>query len=463
LEARVGELEARLAELETRLRLDSSNSGKAPSSDLFVPTLRQRRPTGRRPGGQAGHEGHHRELLPVEQVDEVVEYRPEVCGRCGLMFSGEVDVTDVPACRHQVTELPVRAVRVVEHRAYRCICPRCGGRTEAEVPRPLIQSCLGPRLAAAVCYLTARVHGSRRAAAEMLGEVLGCELSLGSVSNVEGEMAGALESTYGQIQRQVRSAAVKYVDETGWKGWRRGVGDGGVGGGGTQGRYLWTAATDRAVLLSIQRGRNWQGLQQLLGKQVRGVVISDRCGLYNYLKPARRGVCWAHLKRDFQRQIDHGGKVRFFGEQGMGIVKDLFTQWQAFCAGTLGRVGLKRAAVALRRRMTELIAAGVASGLKKVRRFMKDLDRLGPALWTWACVPGAEPTNNLAERSLRPGVIWRKISFGSVSARGCRYAERMMSVIQTLRQRHANVMAFLTDTLASHRAGLSLPKLPEMR
>jgi transposase len=443
LEQRVRDLEARLAELEDRLRANSSNSSTAPSSDpLWAPKLKPKKPTGRKPGGQKGHRGHYRTLLPVGEVDEVVRHVPRVCRHCHDPLPADAPLE--LRGRHQVAELPPRAVVITEHQSYARRCGCCGRSTTEPIPAAVVGACTGPRLGAALCHLSAFVHGSRRAVEEVAREVLGCRLSLGTVVNREAEMAAALGGPYERVQRHVREASAKNVDETGWR---------------RAGRWLWVAATRTAALFRIDRGRNWHGLQNLLGRQVYGTICSDRHGLYDYLKLGRRGVCWAHLKRDFQRWVDRGGETVWLGEQGLGITREVFRLWRRFREGGIVRGTLRRALSPLRRRMGELLGRGADSGVKKVKHFCRNLRKVHKAMWTFGRVEGIEPTNNHAERMLRPGVIWRKKCFGSHSQGGCRYAERMMTAIQTLRLNGRSVMDFLTDALHAHRHGLPLPAL----
>lgn len=450
--ATIARLETRVAELEDRLRANSSNSSLAPSADpsWARPRFAPKKPTGRPPGGQRGHPGHGRTLLPPGRVDQVVEHRPPRCSRCGRPLPA-----GAPAelrARHQVAELPPRVAVVTEHRSYACRCTACGARTVEPIPPHVRASCAGPRLAAALCYLSGRVRGSRRSVEEVAAEVLGCPLSLGSVSNREAEMAAALERPYHQAQRHVRAAKVKYVDETGWR---------------RAGRWLWTAATRTAACFRIGPDRNVRGLQDLLGTDVFGTVVSDRYGVYNRLKPARRAVCWAHLKRDFQRWLERGGPTKRLGAEGLKITKRIFHLWHRFRVGTLTRRTLRQLLRPLRRRLKALVRWGATrdgSGGRrgtgvKASHFCRNLLAVEPALWTFARRAGVEPTNNHAERVLRPGVMWRKTSFGSHSDGGCRYAERMLTAVQTLRLQHCGVVDYLTQALDAHRRGVPAPSL----
>jgi transposase len=134
LEREVHELRARLEELERQLNRNSGNSSTPPSANPpWAPRPVKKKPTGRKPGGQPGHEGHFRQLLPVEQVDEVVKHKPARCRHCGAEFSDATAGRLIE--RHQVTELPRRAVRVTEHQAMACTCGRCGMTKPGELPR----------------------------------------------------------------------------------------------------------------------------------------------------------------------------------------------------------------------------------------------------------------------------------------------------------------------------------------
>lgn len=445
------ELEARVAELRDRLQANSSNSSKAPSSDpSWVPNLKPKKPTGRRPGGQPGHKGHYRKLLPADEVDQVVRHVPKVCGHCHASLpdddsdTSDDKVDDDVRARHQVAELPPRAVVITEHRSCVRRCSCCGGVTVEPIPDAILRSCTGPRLSAALCYLSAFVHGSRRAIEEVAVDLLGCPLSLGTVSNREAEMAAALATPYTQVRQHVRSAKAKNVDETGWR---------------QAARWLWVAATRAAAVFHIDRGRNWHALQNLLGELVQGTVCSDRHGTYERLKLLRRGICWAHLKRDFQRWVDRGGATKWLGEEGAAITAAVGRLWRRFKGRHLARSTLRRRLRPLRKRMRDLLTRGVACGVKKAVHFCRNLRKVYGAMWTFARVPGVEPTNNHAERMLRPAVIWRKTCFGSHSLRGCRYAERMLTAVQTLRLNGRPVLPFLTEALAAHRLGNPAPSL----
>src|SRR2546426_5679660 len=169
LERELHELRAELAELRRQINRHSGNSSLPPSANPpWAPGRGGKTPTGRKPGGQRGHEGHHRSLLPVEEVDEVVKHRPVRCRGCGAELGQETEGAIID--RHQISELPKRAVKVMEHQALACTCGHCGLVSKGTIPEELSQSVLGERLTAAVAFVSARVHGSRRAVQELMQE-----------------------------------------------------------------------------------------------------------------------------------------------------------------------------------------------------------------------------------------------------------------------------------------------------
>jgi transposase len=436
--------ERRVKDLEERLAVTPANSSMPPSAaPRWAPRPAAKKPTGRRRGAQIGHKGHGRRLLEPHQVDEHVEHRPGVCTHC------QASLEDQPAelvGRHQVAELPPRAVRVTEHRSFACWCGACGTVNRALIPDEVRAGTIGPRLSGAIGLLSSLVHGSRRAVAGVVREVLGCPIALGSVSARERELSDALEGPYGRLAQEVSQAKVKYVDETGWcqKG---------------KGQWLFAAVTHAAAVFAVHKTRTRRSLKAALRGRLRGVFCTDRAGIYDLLALSRRGLCWAHLKRDFVRCLERGGASEAVGEAGLEVCRGVFALWRDFRQKKITRQELREKIEPLRQKMRQALERGAASGVAKTAGLCRGLLKRERAMWNWVTVPGLEPTNNLAERMLRPAVIWRKKSFGSDSPGGSVFVERMLSVIQTAKLRKQNLLDYLTRVLTAHRAGLSVPTL----
>lgn len=443
LERELHRLQEQVAELQRQVNRNASNSSLPPSANPpWAPRPVRKKPTGRKPGGQAGHQGHFRRLLPVEEVDEVVRHRPARCRHCGKEF--DAATPEAAVWRHQVSELPRRAVKVTEHQSIACECKCCGGSTRQEIPEALLRSVLGPRLSAAAVYVSSRVHGSRRAAEELLEEVLGAPLALGTVMAREREVTAALAVPYEQAKQAVQQASAKNVDETGWK---------------RAGRFLWVAATQALAVFHLDPCRNRDAMHELLGARALGTLCTDRFGVYEQLPPKRRGLCWSHLKRDWKELSELRQGARRIGEAGLRICTRVFEWWHQFAGKTISRTQLRRRVRLERKEMKQLLERGRRCRVKRASNFCGELLRLEPALWTFARVEGIEPTNNHAERMLRPAVIWRKTSQGSHSLDGCRFVERILTAIQTLRLQGRSIMDYLEQTIHAWRHGLAPPLL----
>lgn len=447
LARRVAELEALVRELQARLGQHAGNSSVPPSANPpAAPKPVVKEPTGRQPGGQPGHAPCQRLRLPAERVDQVVCHVPLTCRRCQAALPHRAGADDPPPTWHQVVELPEIAARVTEHQGHTRICVRCGAATHRPIPADIRAHVLGPRLAAVMAYLSGARHDSKRGVEEVVETVFGVPVSLGTVAQVEQEVRVALASAHAEAAAAVRQAPAKNVDETGWK---------------QAGRlcWLWTAVSNGAAYFVIHARRGALGLQALLGDGLRGVLISDRWGVYNRLPIYQRQLCWAHLKRDFQSLVDRGGAGQKIGQQLLELTEDVFCWWYRVRDGTMQRATLRTYIDSQRPWLRNLLRSGIECDGAPTAALCRYLAAWEPALWTFVRHEGVEPTNNAAERALRPAVLWRRRSFGCHSEAGCRFAERMLTTVQTLRLQQRGVIDYLVKALTAHRQGLAAPKL----
>ena len=442
MDRRIQQLEGRVEKLERQLARNSGNSSSPPSSDppRGAPK-RGKDPSGRKRGGQPGHEGHGRPLLPAWAVDQVIDHWPASCG-CGHVFSEAERVAVGEPARHQVEELPPIAVQVTEHRCQRVRCPGCGQRRTGE----LAGSHLGPRLQAAVATLSVRNRVSRRDAVELSEELFAARISTGTVEKVLSRVAGALAEPHEDLLHSVRSSEYLNIDETGWR--LRG-----------SQRALWGAFTEQTAFFHVAADRHEDHAKALLS-DTQAIVTSDRWWAYSHLPLQRRQICWAHLRRDFTAHAEGLATEKQFGELGLQISEQLFWTWEVF-QHTQDRRELKRQIRLLRGQLKPALRryAGKSPRNKYCRGMARNLLKLWPALWTFAIVPGVEPTNNHAERALRGAVIYRKLSLGSQSEEGEQRVARLLSASITCRLQDRSLHAYFVDLLTAHARGDPLPLL----
>jgi transposase len=268
-------------------------------------------PSGRKRGGQPGHRGAFRRLLPVEEVDEVVVVVPERCRHCGQSFPDPAARRRGRVWRHQVVELLPLAVRVTEYQMAVRRCPAWGKRTRADLPAGVPRWPFGARLTAVLALLSGRYRLSRREVRQLLEDLWAVRISLGAVVRQEQVQSAALAPVVEEARAAVQQAAVVHLDETGWRQEQ-------------QRAWLWTAVTTELTVFQIDRSRGGAAIEALLGAAFTGVVGSDRWSAYSRFPAERRALCHAHLKRDFQALVDRGGEAEPIGRWGLAEIARLF-------------------------------------------------------------------------------------------------------------------------------------------
>jgi transposase len=442
----VADFRGKLQQVRQRRQPNSSNSSIPPSANpLDAPKRIPKKPSGRKPGGQPGHPPYPRQRLPPERLTKVIPFVPETCNHCQARLPAKPGPNDPEPTWHQVAELPECIAQITEYQGHTRTCPDCGRSTSAKIPDHIRRYSVGPRLAAALAYLSGSPHVSKRGIEEIADTLFQAPVALGTVSNLEAEMSAALQTAYVQAQEAVRDAPVKNVDETGWK--KAG-----------QKRWLWLATTTSAAYYLIHKGRGAAGFLALVGGTIKGIFISDRWHVYNAIPLECRQICWAHLKRDFQKLVDWGGAAKKYGHAGLAFAAILFHEWKSFRGGG-SRRRLRVELEPVRAELRKWLEQGARSSSQKAAALCGNLLKLEPALWTFLYKKGVEPTNNHGERLTRSGVLWRKIAFGCHSERGCRFVERILTVVQTLRLQQRPALDFLYRSLLAYRNGETPPTL----
>lgn len=432
---RIVELEAKITSLEELLRKqmemlgrNSGNSNLPPSSDGPGASKKRPKGKGRRRGGQMGHKGSRRELVPLEQVGEVVEMFPARCEDCAEWLP---KTPEAHPRRHQHTELEPLMPVVTEYRRHAVVCSSCGHRTRAAYDDDVIPaSAFGPRLMAVVVLLTGVYHLSRRRAAQLIWDLLGVRISTGSISNIERRVSEAVEPSVEQAWAEAMAAPVKHTDGTSWY-------QGGVM------CSLWTVATAAVTVFKIVENGRAETLKREVLTRLRGILVSDRATALKFWAMARRQVCWAHLLRKFVSFSERDGPAGTLGRELLDCTVVLFAYWADFKNGVLSREQFAARMAPLRADFERTLQRAIAADIKGMSGSCADMWEHRGALWTFVEKQGVEPTNNHAERELRGFVLWRRRSFGTQSERGNRFAERLMSIAHTARKQGRDVLDFL--------------------
>lgn len=447
LKKRVEKLEEALAQKST----NSSNSSKPPSSDGITKPPGKRRAqageTKRKSGGQKGHKGVTRELFPEDMVTTIEKLYPKTCKKCGASFpeSPPVDMLAPEPRRHQQLDIPAKSLLIDEYQRHGCRCS-CGATTWAELPPEAVDG-FGPRLAASLAYLTVCHRISRRGNHEIAEAVHGLPISPASVCGVLDEAGQAIEDTYEELACALPDLPFVNGDETGWPV-------------AAMMQWLWIFVAPMFVVFRIGP-RNSNSLKEMLGETFGGILCCDRFSAYT---KAHKGVfqfCWAHLIRNFKGLADTCPKedARNFSRWMLAEAKRLFEIWHRFRGGQITRSQLIKLSVPIRSRMVLCLKNYSGSETAKVRSFAMKLLKCQDGLFTFLYHEGVEPTNNSAERGVRPAVMWRRICQGNKTEKAARITERLLTVTQTCRMQGTDPIDFLAEAILAHRKGLPAPSL----
>lgn len=351
------EIKKKLAETEVekqglleKVNRNPHNSHSPPSSQLNRPEKKShQKKSGKKRGGQPGHQGHSRYLYPVEACEIVKDYYPSNCARCGEALRGR----DPNPYRHQVVEIPPIQPKIEEHRLHQLECPHCGFNTRAELPSEVERSGYKPRTVGIVSILSGMYRLSHRAVKNVMWDLFGVQIGLGSINRLRSEASQSVSGAVESAQNYIQAQPIVGADETGFK---QGNSDG--QNGKNQKAWLWVAVTPLVSSFCVLLSRSAEAAKQLLGNNFAGYLNCDRYGAYNWLSIGQKQFCWAHLKREFTKIAERSGVC---GQLGIALLvqeKKLFELWYRVRDGTLDRISFKEEVEPIRAAIKNLLQQG---------------------------------------------------------------------------------------------------------
>ncbi len=436
LSATVGRLTEELSQLREQVKqlqgqLEQAQAVAARQAAPFRRPERSKKPPGqhRRPGRRAGHRGACRRVPPINQTVEVpLSCCPHCGGGIGPVRRVEQIIEEIP---------PVRPV-VYKVVTYRATCERCG---EVRSRHPLQTSDatgaagvhLGPRAIALAAALN-KFHGlTMRRTCKILRELAGLDLTAGGLSQLVDRVADRVEGDYEDLINRIRGSPAVNADETSW--W--------VGG---PGWWLWTFTAPELTVYRVDRSRGSKVVEQTLGEDFAGVMVSDCLSSYD---PAtyRKHKCIAHHLRAIEAAGRLPGQTDpTYLRQWTLLLKSVLALHRLWQQQVLSDEDIAAKRLALEAWTDQLLAAAPAqSGDQRVRN---RLAKQRPHLLGCLKDVRVEPTNNRAERSLRPAVIARKLSCGNKTDRGRRSWEILASLGATHRQTRSDFVDYLARRVA---------------
>lgn len=412
-----------IEELKERLDTDSNNSSKPPSSDSPAQRAkRKKKPkSSRKKGAQVGHKKHSRPIEPESKVNQFQSFYPDSHCQCGQSLLME----QAPHCRHQVFDLPPVHYHLKEYQLYAGYCSHCDKRHHAVFPDWVPSGQMGPGLISSISLLSGQFHLSTRKIQSFLKEQWSLNFSIGAISESQGKINSWLEPLYRQIGQYVRSSSVANADETTY--YR-----------GKERRWLWTLVAGGATYFMTHYSRGKAAANTLLGDFC-GVLVTDHYSGYNGYDREKRQLCWAHLIRGFERISQRRGKAGDIGNRLLFLSHLVSRTHHRYQSHQFDPPIYHRSMARLRQSFKHTLELGSqhhdgqkADGKKprtasQCAHLLKDEEMC----WTFLRYPCVPLTNNTAERSIRPYLIWRKLSFAVQSSRGEQFRPMILSIVET--------------------------------
>lgn len=417
LERHTKELEKKVQQLENKLK--AYENPHTPSSlQRFKTTTGGTNPPGRR-GAPPGHHGATR-TRPIP--DEIIPVTLDQCPRCGSYLGAAVAVKS-----RTIEELPPpQKIKVTRYDIHHYHCPGCGNEITATHPDCPQVGTIGVRL---MTQITTMKHPRReplRMAQNSLLEQHNFPLSPKGIGDVLLRVGDACVPEYERLLQRVRTARWRHADETSAP----------VMG---KNQWLWAFRTDQNdVLVAIRPSRGRKVLDEILGADFTGAMVTDGYRSYQALPEVQR--CWAHLLRE----VDHGD----LSDHEQTFSKELHRRFEALKA-FIGKDPPMTQRITQKRRWDKELAALTKEYLLiPVTRTKAQYLKNGLGSWhTCLLHPGMQPTNNLAEQTIREHVIMRKIIGCFRSTRGPENYARIASVLATWRLQGKNVSEELENLL----------------
>lgn len=435
-------LREEVKELKEKLNTNSSNSSKSSSQDPHRKRKGKKKPSEKKQGAQNGHKGNSRAKVSPDEITEFIDIHPEKCPHCGEKKFNE---NPISVEERQVTELPEIQPEITQYNIHTCACACCGKSVKAEIPLEA-QSAFGPRLKGFISLLTGELGVTKRKVVSLIG-YLNITISVGSVCNIHHLAGTILAKPYELIRKQTLQQSALHADETSWyyKGKRH---------------WLWIVTGSKYACFKINPSRSTHAFQTILGNVPRhSPLTTDRYSSYNSYEGPRQ-LCWSHLDRDFQKIYERGDVDGVIGARLKECADEMFRYWRLFQRGLLTIVELQvhiGAFIISPMKALFILGANGNGCSSKTRGTCKRILAQFEYLWTFLYHKGVEPTNNLAERDLRPSVIQRKLSYGTQSERGNAFLERMLTVVVTFKKQSKNIFDYLTSCFRAHSRDAPIP------
>lgn len=446
----IEELKDKIEKLIISRDLDSKISSKPPSSDLLKksekkPSLsgKEKESKKRKPGGQLGHQGQTRKGFG--RVDRYEVLKAQQCNHCGQLLEA---TESIKIEKQQVALLVERPIEIVEYQRHHSLCKCCGEITLPQWSNQMIPGQdLGIKLQGLLGWLGNYGHLPYEKQQELLWELGRINVGLGTLVATNQRLSASIKQSVIDLQEWINlNHPPLNIDETPWS--VKGIKE-----------WLWVFANPEFCLFRASDTRSRVEIEDQLGAQYPGIIISDDFSVYNGYPVAAQQKCQAHLRRHCQRLVQTPGQDNeLIGKALTEIVDEAFKQHRLWRENSNEQDYLDSAAQ-LKTQVNLTLAKWSDKAGYEAGKLLRNLKLKADQWWYFLDHPEISPDNNLAERALRLAVTKRKISGGSRSLERFRATANLLSVIQTCRFQCRSVVDFFASALMATIGIIDRPSL----
>ena len=398
-------LKFELQELKGRLYKRKTKKKNPPPPSSGTTPLKKK-------GGLFGHIGWFRKK--PRKIDRIEEVRLDKCPECGS--------TDINECKdthdHTQQDIILPKLETVLYKKHRYYCRRCKRAVSGLGKNELPKSYIGPKAKTFAAFLKYVVKISERDIKNIFAKAFDLKISPSTITGFRAKLGREAYCIYERLLEKLKKGKFIHIDETGWK---------------VDGRnyWLWKLSNKRISVTHIDKSRGRKVVDEILGTDYKGVLISDFLAVYNKVTSKAKQRCLVHILRDLRRVIEYWSddeevlryckRLKKIFEDAIGLYKQYTgKRWNS-------KYYSRRRAVA--RALQDFDFPN--PGKRILERFAKRLQKHKDELFTFLYEKGIDFHNNHAEQQIRPDVIFRKITFGNRSMKGAQNHNVLMSILQT--------------------------------
>jgi hypothetical protein len=386
------------------------------------------KPEPRKKGALFGHIGWFRKKPKIiGKIEDVTLSECPVCGSNHITEYKDID-------EHLQEDIILPKVETTLYRKHKYYCKKCKriviGKGRDELPN----SYIGPRAKSLAVFLKYVVKISERDIKNIFEKMFNLKIAASSFTGFKDQLRLKSAPLYNKLKESLKKGSFMHIDETGWN--INGVN-----------HWLWKFSNKKICLSHIDKSRSQKVIEDILGKEYDGIIISDFLSAYNKILAKAKQRCLVHILKDLKKVIEYWHDDR----QVLGYckhLKDIFID--AITLHKEYRDKPKDDRFYRKRKLLteELKDFSFPNPNKRIlKRFAKRLNRYKDELFTFLYEKDIDYHNNHAEQQLRPDVIFRKITFGNRSIKGAENHNVITSILQTAKLNNLDPIATLQDIL----------------